>query len=191
MANSWICIGNNPSDPRASGNTCILISFHDGAFIDVSMLPAGRYLFYLRTDLAESINLSAMRAFLSPNLLEKSPPTIITSWIPVAGLGPENLTTNLRSRTSRAAQLPIIDENSTTTTLFKSCFKALIADQTGPLDLNVLSLYFQDEVFVNSVFLALDTLGGVLGSVSTADLAKYLPTQFEIHIRNNADWTKN
>ena len=191
MANSWICIGNDPSDPQASGNTCILIPFHDSAFIDVSMLPAGRYLFYLRTDLADYVNLSAMRAFLSQNLLEKSPPTVITSWIPVAGLGPENLTTNLRSRTSEAAQLPIIDENGTTTTAYKSCFKALIADQNGPLDPNVLSLYFQDEVFVNSVFLALDTLGGFLGSVSTADLIKYLPTQFEIHIGNDADWTKN
>ena len=130
------------------------------------MLPAGRYLFYFRTDKTAEMNLSSLRAFLSPNLLEKSPPTIITSWTTTVGFGPENLTTNLRTRADQSGRFAIIDEFGDVTTDFGTCFQAFIDNQSGPVDSNFMSLHFENEVFVNSVFLALDTLGGRLGTVS-------------------------
>ena len=63
FANLFLCLGNDPSSPTAPGNTCTSLPIHDGGFINVESLPAGRYLFIYRKDLSEEMNLAVVRAF--------------------------------------------------------------------------------------------------------------------------------
>ena len=51
FGNLHICIGNDPSSPTASGNTCSTESIHDGGIIILD-LPAGRYIYLDRRDKA-------------------------------------------------------------------------------------------------------------------------------------------
>ena len=45
MGTSYVCIGDNPADPLASGNSCTT-AFYDGGFIKVNL--TGRYVFIYR-----------------------------------------------------------------------------------------------------------------------------------------------
>ena len=99
MANFHICIGNDSSSPTAPGNTCTTDPTHDTAFIIVD-LPPGRYVFFDRRDCEMNFNLSAARAFQSPNLLRLGV-AIIADYTPEVGYDKENLSTNLEARTTQ------------------------------------------------------------------------------------------
>ena len=85
FANLYFCMGNDPSQPDAPGNTCS-VPIHEGGFIDVESLPAGRYLFIHRKDKNRPINIATVRAFQSTNLLDPEyGAKIINDYIPVVG----------------------------------------------------------------------------------------------------------
>ena len=97
MGSTYICIGNNPNDPKATGNTCTTLPFFDGGFIAVD-LPPGRYAYIYREGFSFSddtiYHLSQVRLYGMPNLVTKA--TIITSYSPIdEDYGPTNLITNL------------------------------------------------------------------------------------------------
>ena len=123
FGNLYICIGNDPDSPTAPGNQCIAVPIHDSGFIDLENLPAGRYVFLDRRDVAKYFNLSSARAFQYPNLLEyKFGVTIIADYIPEPGYGKENLNTNLGIRTTRKEKSPVIDATGTTDPSIESCY---------------------------------------------------------------------
>ena len=84
MGSTYICIGNNPNDPKATGNTCTTLPFFDGGFIAVD-LPPGRYAYIYREGFSFSddtiYHLSQVRLYGMPNLVTKA--TIITSYSPI------------------------------------------------------------------------------------------------------------
>ena len=83
MGSTYICIGNNPNDPKATGNTCTTLPFFDGGFITVD-LPPGRYAYIYRAGISSSdasYQLSQVRLYGMPNLVTKA--TIITSYSPI------------------------------------------------------------------------------------------------------------
>ena len=100
MGNTYLCIGDDPTSPTAFGNTCMAVPIHEGGFIDVESLPAGRYFFLNKRDISSWFNLSAVRAYQSLNLLEYAH-TIISDIVPRDGFEVENLTSNLGIRTTR------------------------------------------------------------------------------------------
>ena len=127
MGNTYLCIGDDPTSPTAFGNTCIAVPIHEGGFIDVESLPAGRYLFLNRRDVSIFLNLSAVRAYQSQNLLAYAP-TIISDIVPLDGFEVENLTSNLGIRTTRWGSEPVINANGGTTSDFNSCHRFAIID---------------------------------------------------------------
>jgi len=113
-------MGSNPDSPTANGNTCTTTPIHEGGIIVIN-LPAGRYIFLDRRDLADRFNIAAVRAFQSPNLLAYGA-TIIADYTPVTGYEKENLLTNFGVRTTRADLSPIIDATGGTDPSIESCY---------------------------------------------------------------------
>ena len=52
----YICIGDDPAGPEQPGNQCTAEAFYDGGFLDVSELPAGRYIYVFRKGFSSSID---------------------------------------------------------------------------------------------------------------------------------------
>ena len=123
FGNLYVCIGDDPSSPTAPGNKCIAVPIHDGGFINLESLPAGRYVFLDRRDVADYFNLSAVRAFQFPNLLESKFGAIMIADYTLldASYGKENLTTNLGTRTSKRDEL-VIDADGNTDLSINSCY---------------------------------------------------------------------
>ena len=88
--------------------------------------------------------------------------TIVTNYDHAANLGPENLLTNLDERINRYSL-------STNTNGVYSCW-APVVPSGEPL---VATFHFPAEVLVNAVFLAGETLWGLLGTRSNSDYAKF------------------
>ena len=140
------------------------VPIHEGGFIVVESLPAGRYFFFDRRGIAEEINLSVMRAYQSQNLL-KYAPTIISDIVAIPGFEVENLTSNLEVRTTRWNVNPVEDAFGNKTTDFESCFRFDVASQ-DPSSLDpffATTFHFADEVFVNALLLVNDVRYGKLG----------------------------
>ena len=168
MGNTYLCIGDDPTSPTAFGNTCMLVPIHEGGFIVVESLPAGRYFFINRRDVADVFNLSAVRAYQSLNLLEYAH-TISSDIVPLAGYEVENQTSNLGIRTTRWDMMPIINASGDTTSDFNSCHRYAIIDQdfSGISDpFLAMTFHFAEQVFVNALLLVNDMQNGRFGSVS-------------------------
>ena len=182
-------MGNDKSRPDAPGNTCTSIPIHEGGFFDVESLPAGRYLFIYRKDKNAVINLAAVRAFQSPNLLEYGA-KIIHDYTPTLGYEAKNLITHLDVRSSRWNKKPVIDAYGTTTTAFNSCFR-VATNQISTGDPFVTTIDHSVEVFVNAVLLVLDVRAGKLGSRPLTTLDKYYASQWDIYVGNSPVWSEN
>ena len=122
MGSSYICIGSNPADPKATGNTCTTLPFFDGGFITFD-LPPGQYVYIYRdgNDLYDTnYNISQLRLYGMPNLVAKA--TIIATYVSIAAAyDATNLITNLSSRTARWGLKPLINAAGDSAT-FDSCF---------------------------------------------------------------------
>ena len=178
MGNTYLCIGDDPTSPTAFGNTCMLVPIHEGGFIEVESLPAGRYLFLNRRDVSNYFNLSAVRAYQSQNLLAYAP-TIISDIVPVNRFEIENLTSNLGIRTTRYGDKPTINANGDTTSDYRSCFKFALDDQdfssaTDPFF--AMTFHFAEQVFVNALLLVNDLRWGKLGDRTATQNAKFTTT---------------
>ena len=162
MGSSYICIGNNPSYPNATGNTCTALPFFDGGFITVD-LPPGQYVYIYRAGSSSqntTYNISQLRLYGMPNLIATA--TIITTYVSIsAAYGATNLITNLSSRTARWSLKPLINAAGASAT-FDSCFRVAKSSITGPE--YVFGLDHRFEKMQNSVLLVIDHISGLIGS---------------------------
>ena len=121
MGKSYVCIGNNSSDPKATGNQCTP-AFYDGGFKTTVTLPAGRYVFIFRDggSVENYYNIAEVGLYGLPNLVKTA--TIITTYTPVSNtLGPNNLKMNLENR-SHSYLAPPLKAFNTPDTSINSCF---------------------------------------------------------------------
>ena len=168
MGSSYICIGNNPADPKATGNTCTTLPFFDGGFITVD-LPSGRYVYIYRagSGLSNSYyNISQLRLYGMPNLVAKA--TIISNYVSIsAAYDATNLITNLSSRTARWGLQPLTNAEGDSAT-FNSCFRVAKSSITGPK--YVFGLDHGFEKMQNSVLLVIDHINEWIGTETPEQL---------------------
>ena len=162
MGSSYICIGNNPSDPKATGNTCTTTPFFDGGFITVN-LPPGQYVYLYRAGgsiQGTDYNISQLRLYGMPNLIATA--TIIKTYSPISAVyDATNLKKNLSSRSARWDLKPLINAVGDSAT-FDSCFK--VAKSNIPGQEYVFGLDHGYEKMQNSVLLVIDHISGMIGS---------------------------
>lgn len=73
----YICIGDDPGGPEQPGNECTAEAFYEGGFLDVSELPAGRYIYVFRKGLSSasdqlSFDLYEVRGYQTKNMIDPS-----------------------------------------------------------------------------------------------------------------------
>jgi len=131
MYDSSICIGSDTLDPLA--NTCVVNNIFNGGFFDLE-LTEGQIFSIIKhgsSPTKGNCYLFAVRLYQTPNLVEQA--TVLTDYSPVISFEPENLITNLHSRSASSDFPPLIDAAGNPSTK-SSCFQVLISTITteGP-----------------------------------------------------------
>ena len=111
MGTSKLCVGDDATGPTAGTNTCLPYDIFDGGFHSLSGLK-GRYAYVYRvgdSTVGDKIyNLSKLRFYQTPNLVNSDTLFITNGYIPNPVFGPsvlvvDNLKNNLKTRTTRVA----------------------------------------------------------------------------------------
>ena len=105
MGTSKFCVGDDATGPIAGTNSCLPYNIFDGGFHDLSGLK-GRYAYFYRVGdsmVGDKIyNLSKLRFYQTPNLVNSGTLFITNGYIPAASYEINNLKNNLKSRSPRA-----------------------------------------------------------------------------------------
>ena len=105
MGTSKLCVGDDATGPTAGTNTCLPYNIFDGGFHSLSGLK-GRYAYVYRVGDRVSgdkiYNLSKLRFYQTPNLVNSGTLFITNGYTPNRGFEVDNLKNNLKTRSPRA-----------------------------------------------------------------------------------------
>ena len=106
MGTSKLCVGDDATGPTAGTNTCLPYDIFDGGFHNLSGLK-GRYAYVYRVGESTAndkiYNLSKLRFYQTPNLVNSSTLFITNGYTASTGEEADNLKSNLKIRSSRTS----------------------------------------------------------------------------------------
>ena len=125
MGTSKLCVGDSATGPTAGTNTCLPYDIFDGGFHSLSGLK-GRYAYVYRvgdSTVGDKIyNLSKLRFYQTPNLVNSGTLFITNGYKPITDFEVDNLKNNLKTRSPRAstnAQINAIGGLLSTSTCYR------------------------------------------------------------------------
>ena len=112
MGTSKLCVGDDATGPTSGTNTCLPYDIFEGGFHSLSGLK-GRYAYVYRVGYSmvsdKIYNLSKLRFYQTPNLVNSGTLFITNGYTPNPGLEVDNLKNNLRTRSPRSGNFAQID----------------------------------------------------------------------------------
>ena len=124
MGTSKLCVGDDATGPTAGTNTCLPYDIFDGGFHSLSGLK-GRYAYVYRVGDRVSgdkiYNLSKLRFYQTPNLVNSGTLFITNGYTPFTGLEVDNLKNNLKTRSPRNGNFAQINASGGTLSI-RTCY---------------------------------------------------------------------